>query len=110
MTSGEQKTTNSESPAFQSWKGKLRKILKSESPFSELREKLQAAIAAGTISELEHADVAIKKLTDSLELVELIMACEEIGFESTLSETSTVRELSWVLKKLEIEDQRQQSD
>ena len=103
----EQTSSGNGTPEGQGWKGKLRQLFNSKSPFAELREKLQAAIAAGTISESDDAGAAIKQMVDSLDVVELSMGCEELGLQDPLSGASTVRELLWLLKTLEIEDQRQ---
>ena len=81
---------------------KLVELVKPEAPFTEVRRKLRAAIAAGKITEDTETSEALKLiLTDSLDFVEFAMLWEEQGAEDSLP--GTVRNLLWRLDRLDRE-------
>ena len=73
--------------------------------YLELREKIEARIEAGELTEDMEMSLAWDILrVDSLDFVELEMELEElseVGFEPTVK-IETVREFLWLLKAIEI--------
>ena len=81
---------------------KLAEISKQEPPFAGARRKLRAAIEAGKITEETDASAALQLIfaSDSLNLVEFVMALGEQGAEDFLP-SRTVGELLWRLERLD---------
>lgn len=87
---------------------KLREHL-TKSWYMELREKIEARIEAGELTEDTEMSVAWDVLRiDSLDSVEFELELEELseaGFEPTV-EIQTVREFVWLLKAIEFWHER----
>jgi acyl carrier protein len=84
----------------------LRTPIGSTSILGSVREKLQIAVGAGKISENEVAGPVLENLLDSLDMVELIMAIEEIKGSDDLPALGTVRDLILRLERLENDNSR----
>ena len=78
---------------------KLADLFKRQSPYTDARRKVRAAIDAGKVAEDANAFGALELIFGSPERDELVLALVELGGKTYLS--GTVRELSWGLDRLD---------
>jgi hypothetical protein len=83
---------------------KLVELFKQEPPFADTRRKLRAAIEAGKTTEESEAIAALQLIfaSDSLDIVDFVMALEEQGAENFLP-GRTVRDLIRHMDRLDQE-------
>jgi len=80
---------------------KVLELFKNQPPFAEVSQSLRKEIQAGSISEDDDAGPVIERFFDSLDKVEFMMFLDELGW--VVSTRMTIRELLWVLERLEAE-------